>query len=225
MKRVLILLAVLAMLVPLGFAQGAGVDVAAAPAIGTGVHATATFGLYNEVTATWRHCAKYATTIEPSLAKKIFTLGTAKSRIEIDTEACTADPSTVFAVKKHHNLTTNAGKDFIKAQISGTATTSNCIYIAVGTTAITPAVTDTTLSGEVTTNGLQRAPGTYAAVGTGTFTLTKLFTATGAVSNVQAASVSTAASSGTMCFEVGSLGPTTLASTDTLNVVWSGTAN
>jgi hypothetical protein len=122
-----------------------------------------------------------------------------------------------------HNLTTNAGKDFIKAQISGTGTATNCIYIAISTSAVTPAAGDTTLTGEVSTNGGARASGTYASTGTGTFTLSKVFTASGAISSIQSAAVFTASSSGTMCFEVGSLGPVTLASTDTLTVTWSGT--
>ena len=228
MKRVYVLLAVLALLVPLAVAQ-APVDVNAAAAAtmsaGRYTPAEARLGFFNMVTATWRHCDKYATTIEPSLVKKIFSFGMAKSRVEIDADACAADPTTVYREVSKHNLTTTAGKNFIKAQVSGTATTANCAYIAVGTTAVTPAAADTTLTGEVATSGLSRAVGTYADTAPGTFTLTKLFTATGTVSNVQAAAVFTASSSGTMCFEVGSLGPTSLNATDTLNVVWSGTIN
>jgi hypothetical protein len=196
-----------------------GVGDSASIAKGSSQSSSATVGLYNMVDATFRHCAKYAA----------LGLGEDENgKLRPGQKACNDDPSTVFATKKNHNLTTNAGKDFIKAQISGTGTTANCIYMAVGTSAVTPAAGDTTLTGESTANGMNnggstRWTGTYASTGTGTFTLTKVFTATGAVSSVQAAAVFTAASSGTMCFEVGSLGPVTLANTDTLTVTWSGT--
>jgi hypothetical protein len=165
------------------------------------------------VTETARHCAKYSHETGHLWWK----------HTAIDSTACAADPSTVFSVTKHHNLTVTTGRDFIKAQVSGTGTATNCVFIAVGNSAVTPAAADTTLTGEVTTNGLGRASGTYASTGTGTFTLSKVFTATGAVATVQAAAVFTAVSAGTMCFEVGSLGPVTLANTDTLTVTWSGT--
>lgn len=138
-------------------------------------------------------------------------------------EAKTPDGVTYFKMTKH-NLTTNAGKDVIKQQVANNGSQpAACSYIAVSTSAITPAVGDTSLTGEVSTNGLARALGTYASTGTGTWTLSKTFTATGAVSNVQAAAVFNAASGTTMCFEVGSLGPVTLATNDTLTVTWSGT--
>jgi len=128
---------------------------------------------------------------------------------------------------RKHNLTPNGGKDFIKAQISGTAVTANCIYIGVDDTAYTPAATDTALPSEVTLNGFARASGTYASTGTGTWTLQKVFTATGAQSNIVAAAVFLDATVGadTMCFGVGSLGPVTLATNDTLTVTWSGTVS
>jgi hypothetical protein len=182
--------------------------------------ASATFGLYNMVTFTQRDCTKYS-----SYHRGGF-LWLHQIHV-IDNEACNADLSTIKKQWSHHNLTVDAGKNFIKAQVSGTGTTANCIFMAVGTSAVTPAAGDTTLTGEATTNGMyngsNRWTGTYADTGTGTFTLSKTFTATGAVSNVQAAAVFTAGTSGTMCFEVGSLGPVSLATNDTLTVQWSGT--
>lgn len=222
MKKLLAiaLLTVFTLTVPLFAQEIANVDVqnSAGFSHGQGVVAQDHFGFYNEVTFTYRHCDKYASDVTTGH------LFWKKTKHVVDYDACNADPSTVFEVRKHHNLTTNAGKDFIKAQVSGTAVTGNCVYIAVGNSAITPAAGDTTLTGEVTTNGLGRASGTYASTGTGTFTLSKQFTdVTAATSNVQSAAVFTAVSSGTMCFEVGSLGPVTLNVNDTLTVTWSGT--
>jgi hypothetical protein len=179
-----------------------------------GVGLPTQFGFYNEVTATARHCADYVKQTGHLWWKSSY----------IDAAACEADPSTVFAVKKNHNLTTNAGKDAIKQQVLNTGSQpAACGFIAISTSAVTPAAGDTTLTGEVATNGGARASGTYASTGTGTATLTKVFTATGAITSVQAAAVFNASSAGSMCFEVGSLGPVTLANTDTLTVTWSGT--
>jgi hypothetical protein len=128
---------------------------------------------------------------------------------------------------RKHNLTPNGGKDFIKAQISGTATTSNCVFVGVDDTAYTPAAGDSALPSEMTTNGFARASGSYASTGTGTWTLTKVFTASGSFTNIQAAAVFLDATVGsdTMCFGVGSLGPVSGTTNDTVTVTWSGTVS
>lgn len=69
------------------------------------------------------------------------------------------------------NLVTSAGETAISKAISDTATQpASANYIALTNTAITAAVGDTTLSGEIVSNGLQRAQGTFAdtsaAIGT-----------------------------------------------------------
>jgi len=103
----------------------------------------------------------------------------------------------------NHNLLTNAGKDFFFQQCykdSGLGANGS-YYVGVTTTAITPAVGDTTLSGELTTNGFTRAAGTYAHTnGTTTATITITFTATGVPSpnTVQGGALFTAVSAGTM---------------------------
>jgi len=212
MKRLFVVSLILMMAaVAFGQTTNTAVQTSASFTVGKNVSSESTaltFYMDNKVTFTYRHCDKYLNHD-----------GT------VNVAACNADSSTVYSQVTKHNLTTNAGKDFIKAQISGTGVTTNCAYIAVGNSAVTPAATDTTLTGEVSTNGLSRAVGTYSSTGTGTFTLVKTFTATGAVSSLQAAAVFTAASSGTMCFEVGSLGPVTMATNDTLTVTWSGSVS
>lgn len=69
------------------------------------------------------------------------------------------------------NLVTSAGETAISKAISDTAAQpASANYIALTNTGITPAVGDTTLSGEIVSNGLQRVIGVFtdtsAAIGT-----------------------------------------------------------
>jgi hypothetical protein len=130
---------------------------------------------------------------------------------------------------EEHNLITNAGKDFISAQIGSSvaaggsapgSTGANFIALSSDTTA--PAATDTTLTGEVTdVNGLARAQGTYShTAGQATFTISKTFSATGTYTNVQKAGLFTASSSGTMMAE-NTFSPVSLANGDQLTITWT----
>lgn len=80
-------------------------------------------------------------------------------------------------------LLTNGGRDALHAQHLSTAAqppTFNTMALANSATATTPAVTDTTLTGEITTagGGLVAGVATYAhTVGTNTTTLTRTYTA------------------------------------------------
>jgi len=126
-----------------------------------------------------------------------------------------------ITVDDHDNLVTNAGKDYFFIQCyQTTGIAANGInYQAVTTTAITPAVGDTTLSGEMTTLGFSRAQGTYAhTVATNTCTITTTFTATGAATNVQAGGLFSAASAGTMGHEF-TFTATTFATNDQLQLI------
>jgi hypothetical protein len=82
---------------------------------------------------------------------------------------------TIFYDYTSHNLRTNAGVTWQEGQMAGT-TAAVANYIALSSTAITPSVSDTSLSGEITTNGLGRATGTvtYSSsatdLGSGTYT-------------------------------------------------------
>jgi len=137
----------------------------------------------------------------------------------------TAECGTIVYQSTSHNLVTNAGLNWLADIMSNTSTPSvntQCNYIALTNTAITPGATDTTLSGEIVTNGLQRAQGTYTHTANATtYTISKTFTATGAQS-AQAGGVFTASSGGTMCFE-DTFSPATLATSDTLQVTWTVT--
>ncbi len=126
---------------------------------------------------------------------------------------------TVFLDVTGHNLRVNAGINWQYNQMAGT-TAAVCTYIALSNTAITPAATDTSLSGEITTNGLGRALGTATHTSNATsYTLANTFTATGTQA-AQSAAILNASSSGTMCFE-NTFTQATLASGDTLTVTWT----
>ena len=121
-----------------------------------------------------------------------------------------------------HNLITNAGKDFISAQIGSTTTGSNgANYIALSSDSTAPAATDTTLTGEISGSGLDRAQGTYShTAGTNTFTVQEVFTASGTVSAIQKTGLFTASSVGTMMAE-NTFSSVNLISGDQLTVTWT----
>lgn len=120
------------------------------------------------------------------------------------------------------NLRTNVGKDYVADSLGNSASRPAVAeYIAVSENATAPAVTDTTLTGEITTNGLARAIAAYAhTVNTTSYTLTKTFTASGAFTAVQKAGLFNATSAGTMFLE-NTFTSTALASNDQLTITWT----
>lgn len=172
----------------------------------------------NVVEITARHCAKY------QHAQRYGFLHLQK-KLVVDQAACNADPSTVYYSNTQHNLRTYAGLDFSATQLAGAASATNvAVFIAVSTDATAPAQTDTTVAGEVTTNGLQRASATYSHASCNAsacnFTLTKVFTASGTVSNIQKAGVFTLSAGGTLVYE-NTFPVVTVNSPDTLTVTWT----
>jgi hypothetical protein len=126
---------------------------------------------------------------------------------------------TVFLDVTGHNLRTNAGINWQYNQMVG-STAAVCNYIALSNASITPNATDTSLSSEITTNGLARAAGTPTHTSNATsYTLANTFTATGTQA-AQAAAIFNASSSGTMCFE-NTFTQASLVSGDTLAVTWT----
>jgi uncharacterized membrane protein len=121
-----------------------------------------------------------------------------------------------------HNLITNAGKDFISAQLGSTSPgTNGANFIALSSNTAAPAAGDTTLTGEITTGGLARAQGTYAhTTGTSTYTVTNTFTATASHTAVQKAGLFTASTAGTMMAE-NTFTSVSLASGDQLTITWT----
>ena len=126
---------------------------------------------------------------------------------------------TVFYDQTVHNLRTNAGINWQYNQMAGT-TAAACTYLALSNDSGTPAVADTAVASEITTNGLARASATPAHTANATsYTLSYTFTATGAQS-AQKAGMLNAASSGTLCFE-NTFSPVNMNSGDTLSVTWT----
>lgn len=112
-----------------------------------------------------------------------------------------------------HNLKTNTAVTFFAQQCYGgnasgatAPVTTGVNFMGLSTDATAPGVTDTTMAGEATTNGLGRAQATTtigtASGGSVTVTITYTWTDTTATtSNVQKGAVFTAVSAGTMGHE------------------------
>ena len=127
-------------------------------------------------------------------------------------------------IKDKPNLLTNGGRDFIHAQaytnVSAGTQGSRCIGVSTDSGA--PAAGDTTMTGEISTNGLQRANATTNthSAGTNTSTLGITFTATGAHTSVQKTALFNATSAGIMTHE-NTFTAVTLATNDQLQVTWT----
>ena len=136
-----------------------------------------------------------------------------------EAQAAWLEEGPIFLDHWGHNLRVNSGINWQYGQMAG-GTAAVCTYIALTNTAITPAATDTALSGEITANGLSRALGTVTHTSNATsYTLANTFTATGTQA-AQAAAILNASSSGTMCFE-NTFTQASLVSGDTLTVTWT----
>lgn len=70
----------------------------------------------------------------------------------------------LFSVSDTTNIRTSAGTTWESQRLLATSTPADdnrCNYMALTNSAITPAFADTTLTGEISSNGLARAQGTY----------------------------------------------------------------
>lgn len=126
--------------------------------------------------------------------------------------------------KDKHNLITDAGQDFFSAQCltNTSAGTRGAGFIALTENGTAPAVTDTTLTSEITTNGLARADATTKthSAGTDTTVIEHTFTASASFSTVQKSGLFNASSSGTM-FAENTFTSTALATNDQIKVTWT----
>lgn len=125
-----------------------------------------------------------------------------------------------------HNLLTNNGRDLFHAQCytNTAAGTRGSGYVASTESTITPAAGDTALTGEIATNGLQRADATTKthSAGTNSTTIEHTFTASGAFTDVKASALFNASSGVTMTHIANfSTGSGTLATNDTLKITWT----
>src|SRR5262245_1356050 len=125
-----------------------------------------------------------------------------------------------------HNLLTDAGRDWMHDQVykNTAAGTRGAGFIASTESSITPAVGNTTLTGEISTNGLARADATTKthSAGTNSTTIEHTFTASGSFTSVLASALFNASSSGTMPHIANfSSGSGALATNDTLKITWT----
>ena len=124
------------------------------------------------------------------------------------------------------NLLTNNGRDWMIAQVytNTSAGTRGSGFVALTVNTSSPAAGDTTLAGEITTGGLNRADATTKSHtgGTNSTTIQHTFTASATHTAVQKSALFNASSGGTMSHE-NTFTPVTLQSSDTLQVTWTTT--
>ena len=127
--------------------------------------------------------------------------------------------------KDKPNLLTDTGRDYAIAQFytNTSAGGVGCNFIALTVNTAAASASSTTLTGEITTNGLERLLATTIThvSGTNSTTLNKIFTASGTHTAVQkSATFNQLAVGGQMGHEA-VFTPVTLASSDTLSVTWT----
>jgi len=127
--------------------------------------------------------------------------------------------------KDKPNLLTDTGRDYAIAQFytNTSAGGVGCNFIALTVNTAAASASSTTLTGEITTNGLERLLATTIThvSGTNSTTLNKIFTASGTHTAVQkSATFNQLAVGGQMAHEA-IFTPVTLASSDTLSVTWT----
>ena len=132
-----------------------------------------------------------------------------------------------------YNSRVNKGADLIASLITGVSQNSIVTplppkYIALSTSVLTPAYTDTTLTGETSVSGLARALGTQqnystpvALDGSASYVVTKTFTLLGGATTVASAALFDAASTGNMFVEANLTTPLSMATNDTIQINWT----
>jgi hypothetical protein len=131
-----------------------------------------------------------------------------------------------------YNARVNKGADLIASLVTGAAQNSISSplppkYIALSTSSLTPAKTDTTLSGETSSSGMARALGTQGSYtgpssldGAASYTVTKTFTASGSIT-IESSALFDASSSGNLFAETNLPSSAVLLSGDTLSITWT----
>lgn len=126
-------------------------------------------------------------------------------------------------VTSKDNLLVDNGKNYIRTQIgSGGAVASNSSsYISLSNSTDSPAAGWVQIPSEISTNGLARAQGTYAANGTGAWNMTYTWTATGSQdAQLTGLNYASGNTSGAL-FAALTFTNTSLQENDQLRVVWS----
>ena len=123
------------------------------------------------------------------------------------------------------NLLTDTGRDYAIAQFytNTSAGGVGCNFIALTVNTAAASASSTLLTGEITTNGLERLLATTISHSTGTnsTTLNKIFTASGTHTAVQMSGTFNQLAVGGIMAHEAVFTPVTLASSDTLSVTWT----
>lgn len=131
------------------------------------------------------------------------------------------------------NSRVNKGADLIGSLITGTSLNSIASplppkYIALSTSSLTPAATDTTLSGETSNSGVARTLGTQGSYtgpssldGAASYTVSNTFTCGATPTTVQSSALFDASSAGNMFAEANFSGSAALTNGMQLQVVWT----
>jgi hypothetical protein len=141
-----------------------------------------------------------------------------------------SNTSTVLTVDQWYDATSTTGASGSTPTTSGGSATTGIAYIilpgqnpaawmAVTANVFSPSTADTTLAGELTSNGFGRAVGSYSHTAAGsTYVLVHLWTATGTetINNEAQFGAATTTAGGVMPFESAEPSPPTLVSGDTL---------
>jgi hypothetical protein len=131
------------------------------------------------------------------------------------------------------NSRVNKGADLIGSLITGTSLNSITSplppkYIALSPTTLTPAATDTTLSGETSNSGLSRALGTQGSYtgpssldGAASYTVSNTFTCGATSTTIASAALLDAASTGNLFVEANLSSSAALTNGVQLQIVWT----
>lgn len=120
------------------------------------------------------------------------------------------------------NLLTTNGKDWVHSQLYNSGTSNEAVYIALTSNSDVPAVSDTILTGEIVSDGLERAAGTVShTLGTSITSITHGFTSSGTHTDVQKAGLFTQISGGVMVHEAAFGASVSLGVGDQINVTWT----
>lgn len=137
----------------------------------------------------------------------------------------------LLALRLGLHLRTDAGRDHqirvsFDTASTGTGSYAAANYIGLTEDATAPNASDTTLTSELTGEGLARAQAMYAHTnGTATATLTKTFTmSSGTSRTIRHAGDFNASSSGTMAYKTAVPSPPTLVPGDSVAITWTYTA-
>ncbi len=204
-------------------AMGMGPSFAFATAVGTATASTAT---------TLTNSGAAFTTAGQGLAGQIVAVGANSAGAgSIVYGVILSNTATVLTVDQWYNPASATGAAGTTPSATGQYQIlpgqNPASWLALSSDATAPTAADTTLTAELTTNGFSRAVGTYAHTAAATtYTLTKLFTASG-TSTINTEGVFGAATSatGVMPFKAAETSPPTLVSGDTLTQTVTVTIN